>query len=140
VTADNPFGLQGSQIACIPCDPSYYSAGNLDAGQTLDYVVGQTPAAVILYSTSATHCNLTTDAQAESYRYVFTLIGKGSNSSAVTALQEAFNSPNKTVNIIPMSSVSPAGFTGGDTGGGTANSPNTGPYSFDIIRMGQLLT
>lgn len=131
MTADNPFGLQSSQIACIPCDPSFYSTGNLDAGETLDYVISQTPAAVILYSDSATHCNLTTDAQAESYSYIFTLVGR--NSSAVTALQQTFNSPNETVNIIPMSTINPA-LTGGD-GGGTGDSPNTGPYSLGVIRM-----
>jgi len=135
VTAQSPFGLQSSQIACIPCDPSYYSAGNLDAGETLDYVVSQTqtPAAVILYSNSATHCSLTTDAWVESYPYIFTLIGE--NSAAVTALQKTFNAPNKTVNIIPMSTINPTDYSGGDAGGGGGNSPNTGPYSLDIIRM-----
>ncbi|KAJ5149897.1 hypothetical protein N7448_001475 [Penicillium atrosanguineum] len=118
VTSVNPFGLQSSQIACIPCDPSFYS-GNLDAGQTLDYVIGQDPAAVILYSESATHCNLSTDGTAESFRYVFTLIGN--NSTAITALQETFNSPNKTVNIIAMATINPSGYTNStDTGGGTA--------------------
>ena len=124
--------MQSSQIACIPCDPSFYS-GNLDAGQTLDYVVGQDPAAVIFYSDSATHCNLSTDAAAESFGYVFTLIGY--NSTTITALQDTFNSPNKTVNIIAMSStINPSGYTGTtDPGGGTGNSPNTGSSSFDVI-------
>ncbi|KAJ5666131.1 uncharacterized protein N7477_008579 [Penicillium maclennaniae] len=123
VTSANPFGLQSSQIACIPCDPSFYT-GNLDAGQTLDYVVGQDPAAVILYSDSATHCNLSTDASAESFRYVFTLIGY--NSTTITALQETFNSPNKTVNIIAMSTINSTGYPGtADPGGGTGNGPNT---------------
>lgn len=129
--------MQSSQIACIPCDPSFYS-GNLDAGQTLDYVVGQGPAAVIFYSDSANHCNLSSDATAESFRYVFTLIGN--NSTTITALQDTFNSPNKTVNIIAMASTNPSGYIGStDSSGGSGNSPNTGPFSFDVICTGVVI-
>jgi hypothetical protein len=81
-------------------------------------------AAIILYSTSSTHCNLTTDDQTEAYRYIFTF----QNSTAVADLTQTLNgTPNKTVSIVPMSYQTTT--TVDTSASGTGDSPNTGRYS-----------
>lgn len=123
VSNSNSLGLQKTQIACIPCDSSYYS-GNLGVDWTVDTIVqaSSQPGAIVLYSSSASFCTISTDAPTEAYRNVFTVTDHGT----ATALQQALNSPNKTAHISPMSSFSTASLTGG--GGTAGDSPNTGMY------------
>ncbi|KAJ5176172.1 uncharacterized protein N7482_002049 [Penicillium canariense] len=123
VTATNSLDLNNREIACIPCDDSSVNyPGELGVDQTVQSVItaGQPPAAIILYSASATHCNLSTNDQAEAYRYIFTLTG----SRAVAALNQTLTTaPNRTVSIVPMSYPTA---TGVDTSpGGPGGSPNT---------------
>ncbi|KAJ5556308.1 hypothetical protein N7513_002160 [Penicillium frequentans] len=123
VVAEDSVGLNSSSIACIPCDSSDYP-GPFKADRTIDTVDSQStlPGAIILYSSSASHCNLTTDDIAESYRNIFTVI----NSRSSTLLQAAFGSNNTLAAIGSMS----APVTGVDTNTGTGtgtggDSPNT---------------
>jgi ABC-type spermidine/putrescine transport system permease subunit I len=81
----------------------------------------QPAAAIILYSTSATHCNLSTNDQAEAYRYIFTF----KDSTAVAALNQTLTTAaNKTATIVPMSY--PTTTTVDTSASGTGDSPNTG--------------
>ena len=75
VTATNSLGINSTIIACIPCDDSSADyPGELGVDQTVQGVItaAHPAAAIILYSASATHCNLTTNDQTEAYRYIFT--------------------------------------------------------------------
>ncbi|KAJ5642028.1 hypothetical protein N7490_006028 [Penicillium lividum] len=120
VVAQDSVGLNSSSIACIPCDSSDYP-GPFKADRTIDTVDSQStlPGAIILYSNSASHCNLTTDDTAENYRNIFTVI----NLRSSTILQDAFDSNNTTAT---MTSVI-AGIDGGTPTGTTTSgdSPNT---------------
>ncbi|KAJ5112365.1 Zinc finger RING-type [Penicillium argentinense] len=123
VTADNPFELHSSQIACISCDSADYS-GELGPGDTLNTVASQNQAAaILLYSSSASHCTLrvSSDDQLD-YRNIFTFNALRGGA----ALQKAFGTPtNNTASIVSMSF--PSGNTDGMTGGtsDSGDSPNT---------------
>ncbi|KAJ5655309.1 hypothetical protein N7507_007259, partial [Penicillium longicatenatum] len=125
VVAEDSVGLNSSSIACIPCDSADYP-GPFKADRTIDTVDSQStlPGAIILYSNSASHCNLTTDNTAENYRNIFTVI----SSRASTLLQDAFDSNNTFTAIgsmsAPLASVDSTGATGTGTGTG-GDSPNT---------------
>ncbi|KAJ5673767.1 hypothetical protein N7462_009206 [Penicillium macrosclerotiorum] len=124
VTATNSQDLSSSQIACIPCDSSDYP-GELDASQTVQSVISaeSPPAAIVLFSASENHCNLTRDASAENFRYIFTL--KQAHAAAVLN-QTLSTTSNKTYSIVPMSY--PVTTTTADTSsdtGGSGDSPNT---------------
>lgn len=112
--------MQSSQIACIPCDSSEY-AGNLGVDWTVSSVLQAPiqPAAIVLYSTSATHCTFSADGPLAPDLYVFTVTDHGTAS----ALQSTFQSSNQSAHISSMSSLntSSLGGTGTDT-------PNTGMY------------
>ncbi|KAJ5966228.1 hypothetical protein N7481_012942 [Penicillium waksmanii] len=115
---------QTPQIACVSCDPEDYT-GSLSVGQNLQYVIGQKFTAVVLYSASATHCNISSDAQVDDYRYVFTF---NSTDSGI-ALKKTLNGSNSngTASIVPMS-IPPGGGTGADVSGSgsdSGDSPNT---------------
>ncbi|KAJ5907455.1 Zinc finger RING-type [Penicillium taxi] len=131
VKADNSLGLSSTSIACIPCDASAYS-GPLTASDTLDYVVtSKHPAlAVILYSTSAIRCNLTTDNQTEAYQKIFTVIGARS----VSTLQRSLNS-TPTATIVSMSGVA-SGFDPTPTSrspGSSTQTSGSGPNTEAMI-------
>lgn len=119
VTNTNSLGVLSSQIACIPCDSAAY-AGNLGVDWTVETVVQgpRKPAAIILYSSSATHCTLSVDAATQAYLSVFTV----TDHDTAVALKQTFNSPNKSAHI-SMSSFSPNNLPDGGTPG---SSPNTG--------------
>ncbi|KAJ5915230.1 hypothetical protein N7454_011125 [Penicillium verhagenii] len=125
VVAEDSVDVNSTSIACIPCDSSDYP-GPFKADRTVDTVDSESnpPGAIILYSSSASHCNLTTDDVAESYSHIFTVI----NLQSSTVLQDVFESNNTTATITSMSSVM-SGVDTGSTGTGTqstsGNSPNT---------------
>lgn len=120
--AEDSIGLNSSSIACIPCDSSDYP-GPLKAANTIQTVDSSAnrPGAIILYSESATHCNFTSDAAAESYQYIFTV----TNSQTASNLQKAFDTSHSAATI----SMSAGGtFDPSSTGSGSTSgdSPNTG--------------
>lgn len=127
VTATNSLAINSTKIACIPCDDSSANyPGELGVDQTVQSVItaADPAAAIILYSTSSTHCNLTTNVQTEAYRYIFTF----RDPTAVANLTQTLSSaPNKTVSIIPMSYQTTT--TVDTSASSTGNSPNTGGYS-----------
>ncbi len=130
MTATNSLGINSTAIACIPCDDSSTDyPGELGVDQTVQGVItaAQPAAAIILYSASATHCNLTTNDQTEAYRYIFTF----TQSNAFAALNQTLvTAPNKTVSINPTMSTYTAATTPdpNSTNPGD-NSPNTGGHS-----------
>ncbi|KAL2834247.1 hypothetical protein BDW59DRAFT_137581 [Aspergillus cavernicola] len=121
VQAANSLSLQSTDIAFIPCDPDAYP-GNLDASATVHNVISQQqPAAVLLYSTTASHCNFTDDGN--SYHYIFTLL----HADIARTVETQLRSSNQTGSsyILPfMSSFAPINPNIPDGGGG-ADSPNT---------------
>lgn len=123
VTATNSLAVNSTEIACIPCDDSAANyPGELGVDQTVSSVItaAHPAAAIILYSTSSTHCNLSTDDSTEAYRYIFTF----KDSTAVAALNQTLTTaPNKTVSIVPMSYQSTG--TVDTSASGTGDSPNT---------------
>lgn len=133
MTATNSLGNHSTQIACIPCDDSSVNyPGELGVDQTVQSVITATqPAvAIILYSTSAAHCNLTTNDQAEAYRYIFTL----KDSTAVAALNQTLTTAaNKTATIVPMSYQTTS--TVDTSATGTGDSPNTGGLLLRLVLL-----
>lgn len=120
--AEDSIGLNSSSIACIPCDSSDYP-GPLKAANTIQTVDSSAnrPGAIILYSESATHCNFTSDAAAESYQYIFTV----TNSQTASNLQKAFDtSQSATISMSAGGTFDPSS-TGG-SGSTSGDSPNTG--------------
>jgi hypothetical protein len=134
VTATNSLGNHSTQIACIPCDDySVNYPGELGVDQTVQSVItaAQPAVAIILYSSSATHCNLTTDDQTEAYRYIFTF----KDSTAVSALNQTLTTTaNKTATIVPMSSYQPT-TTVDTSASGTGGSPNTGGLLIRLVLL-----
>ena len=129
VTATNSLGINSTTIACIPCDDSSADyPGELGVDQTVQGVItaAHPAAAIILYSASATHCNLTTNDQTEAYRYIFTF----TQSNGFAALNQTLvTAPNKTVSINPTMSTYTAATTADPGSTSTGDSPNTGGYS-----------
>ncbi|KAJ5172526.1 Zinc finger RING-type [Penicillium capsulatum] len=125
VIASDSRDLNHSQIACIPCDTEEYT-GELSVDQTVRLVLTaqQSPAAVLLYSTSSARCNFSADGPPESlYHNVLTF----TRSDAADALQRAFgDTQNTTTRSLTMSLVASGGSAGdGDGGGSSGDSPNT---------------
>lgn len=120
VTDDHPYAAQSSQIACISCDSADYP-GELTAANTLDTVISQKPAAVLLYSSEASHCTISSDATVEDYTNVFTF----NSPHGGAALQKALDSASSTISIVSMSF--PTNTGGADTGAtsDSGGSPNT---------------
>ncbi|RDW90618.1 uncharacterized protein DSM5745_02393 [Aspergillus mulundensis] len=121
VGPSNSLSLQSSDIAFISCDPAAYT-GNLDADATLSNVLIRGPEAVLLYSTSASHCNYTNDQS--DYRFVFTLL----NSETAREVERQLASGNQTgsTSIVgDMSTFGPASIPSDNGGGGGGDSPNT---------------
>ncbi|KAL4947187.1 hypothetical protein BDW69DRAFT_178910 [Aspergillus filifer] len=121
VGPSNSRDLSDSDIAFISCDPAVYT-GNLDASYTVNDVLESNQAkAVILYSTSASHCNYTNDPVG--YEYLFTLLNAGTARHIEDQLQ---GSTNGSSYIVPeMASFPPTGTIGDSDGGGSTDSPNT---------------
>ncbi|KAL3467084.1 hypothetical protein BJX64DRAFT_190320 [Aspergillus heterothallicus] len=111
-----------SSIAFISCDSSAYP-GNLDATDTLNNLISsqQKPLAVVLYSTSASHCNYTDDRNID-YDDIFTSL----NANTARDIETQLGSTDKSgVSYIVPNMTSYAGpITTADGGGGT-DSPNT---------------
>ncbi|KAI9375340.1 hypothetical protein BJX61DRAFT_539898 [Aspergillus egyptiacus] len=125
VPVANSLSLQESDIAFISCDPDDYP-GNLDASATVAHVLNspQKPAAVVLYSTTLSHCNYTDDGSG--YSYIFTSLSADSASYVETQLRSS-NRPGLSYILADMESY--LGFTGNTgtdvDGGGGGRSPNT---------------
>ncbi|KAJ5569811.1 uncharacterized protein N7459_009241 [Penicillium hispanicum] len=120
VSLADSLDLNGSQIACIPCDSSDYP-GPWGVDQAVENVVSAhtTPAAVLLYSLSAAHCNLTSDDPTENYSNVFTLLGLRVENSLGHILDSANHSINANMSIVTATS------TNTSDPGGAGDSPNT---------------
>lgn len=122
-TVESPFTQSGesSRIACVSCDSADYP-GELSAGDTLGTVIAHRFAAVILYSTSASHCALSSDAQVEDYQNVFTF----NSPHGGATLQKALGGANQTVSIVSMSAYPPdAGTSASTSSNDSGDSPNT---------------
>ncbi|KAL4749295.1 hypothetical protein BDW72DRAFT_214177 [Aspergillus terricola var. indicus] len=122
VGPSNSLSLQSSDIAFISCDRAAYT-GNLDADATLNNVLSRDPEAVLLYSTTVSHCNYTNDQS--DYRYIFTLLS-ASTAKAIETQLAAGNQTGSTSLVPDMSTFGPANIPGDNDGGGTGgDSPNT---------------
>lgn len=122
VGPSNSLSLQSSDIAFISCDRTAYT-GNLDADATLNNVLSRDPEAVLLYSTTVSHCNYTNDQS--NYRYIFTLLS-ASTAKAIESQLAAGNQTGSTSLVPDMSTFGPANIPGDNDGGGTGgDSPNT---------------
>lgn len=121
--------LSDSSIACIPCDSEDYP-GPLKAADTIDNVdsLDDSPGAIILYSASATHCNFSTDAAADSYQNIFTVL----NLNTSTDLQNTFGSTSTSATISSMSSMATGVSNDPGSSPGSGGGPNTG-MCFNII-------
>ncbi|KAL2872515.1 uncharacterized protein BJX67DRAFT_10406 [Aspergillus lucknowensis] len=121
VLAGNSLSLQDSDIAFISCDPSAYP-GNLGASDAVNTVLNspQKPSAVLLYSTTASHCNYTNDGNND-FDNIFTSL----NADTARSVEAQLRSTNRTGSsyIVPDMSFSPTGPSIPDGGG--ADSPNT---------------
>ncbi|KAI9924952.1 hypothetical protein MW887_006359 [Aspergillus wentii] len=127
VDASNALSLTTSDIALISCDSSAYH-GELDASATVANVLTsqQKASAVLLYSSTATHCNFTAnDDNVRQYNNVFTLVSP----QTADTLKDQLNSEDhdRSASIVAeMYSPTPAqGGSGGGTDSGS-DSPNTG--------------
>ncbi|KAL4975838.1 hypothetical protein BDW66DRAFT_62648 [Aspergillus desertorum] len=122
VGPSNSLSLQSSDIAFISCDPAAY-IGNLDADATLDNVLSRGPEAVLLYSTTVSHCNYTNDQS--DYQYIFTLLSARTARAIETQLA-AGNQTGSTSIVPDMSTFGSANISGDSNGaGGGGDSPNT---------------
>ncbi|KAJ6172052.1 hypothetical protein N7470_001119 [Penicillium chermesinum] len=118
VVATDSLGLSSSSIACVPCDPSDYP-GPLKVDNTVQNILVShpPPAAIVLYSSSSSHCNISANSTAEGFANIFTV----TSLHASFALQALFQSTNPAVTIDEMS-VPNAGVDPTSSGG---SSPNT---------------
>ncbi|KAJ5143689.1 uncharacterized protein N7515_002476 [Penicillium bovifimosum] len=115
--------LKDTEIAFISCDQDDYNEGYLGVGQTIEYVTLAHPAAVILYSKSATHCNFTSDAQtADRFPNIFTFQRRGGYSALRRALDQS-NPFSPFISIVSMSLVT--GGTDTEDTGASGDNPNT---------------
>lgn len=139
VDATNSLSQRGGDIAVISCDNSAYP-GELDASETVSNVLTapQSPSAILLYSTTARHCNYTPDDNTGPFRNIFTLLNHHSAQTIKTQLTSEHHNPSAHI----MSFVTPTGphptgsaggaggaaggGGGGDGVGGITNNPNTG--------------
>ena len=135
VTATNSLAINTTDIAVIPCDDSAANyPGELGVDQTVQSAItaANRPAAIILYSTSATHCNLTTDDTTEAYRFILTF----RDLHGIDISQLLKNSSDNQVTIQPdmaslTTSASPV--DGSSNGTGPSNGPNTGKAAFPLV-------
>ncbi|EAW13845.1 putative RING finger domain protein [Aspergillus clavatus NRRL 1] len=123
VNAQNSLQLNTGDIAFVSCDPSVYP-GNLDASATVTNLLTaqDKAAAVLLYSTSASHCNYTVnDGAAGQYPNVFTLL----DSAFATTLNFQPSPLNGDQPISIVYNMSFVGTVNPPTSDGPADSPNT---------------
>ncbi|KAL4910355.1 hypothetical protein BDW74DRAFT_144938 [Aspergillus multicolor] len=121
VEPSNSLSLQSSDIAFISCDPTAYT-GNLDADATLSNALTRNPEAVLLYSTSASHCNYTNDQS--DYRFIFTLLS-ADTARAIERQLASGNQTGSTSIVGDMSTFGTASIPSDNGGGGGGDSPNT---------------
>jgi hypothetical protein len=126
VRVTNPLLLRDSDIAFVPCDATAYP-GNLDASETVNSILTsqQKPAAVLLYSTTASHCNYTDDRNSD-YAYLFTSLD--ANGARTIDAQLASTNRTGSSHILPNMSFAPTGPSMSDPNGPGTDSPNTGMY------------
>ncbi|KAL4943195.1 hypothetical protein BDV06DRAFT_234907 [Aspergillus oleicola] len=121
VGPSNSLSLSNSDIAFISCDSTAYT-GNLDADATVKNVLESNKAsAVLLYSTTATHCNYTDDPVG--YYYIFTVLNAGTARYIEEQLRG--NTTGSSYIVPEMASFAPTGTIGDSDGGGSTDSPNT---------------
>ncbi|KAL5365191.1 hypothetical protein BJX96DRAFT_179617 [Aspergillus floccosus] len=127
VDAANSLAVQSGDIAFISCDPSAYP-GNLDASETVANVITsqQQPAAVLLYSTQANHCNYSAnEVSAHNYANVFTVLTPNASHSLQAVLDSASASSGSTSIVADMSfPIQNVPMDNGDSGN-AGNNPNT---------------
>ncbi|KAL3490529.1 hypothetical protein BJX62DRAFT_137696 [Aspergillus germanicus] len=122
VSVTNSQPLQNSSIAFVSCDRSAYP-GNLHESETLNNILTSQPKplAVVLYSTSASHCNYTDDPITD-YDDIFTLLDADTARDIEARLGLADHSG--TSSIVPNMATYQGPIPTADGGGGT-DSPNT---------------
>ncbi|KAL3447334.1 hypothetical protein BJX65DRAFT_94726 [Aspergillus insuetus] len=122
VSVTNSQPLQNSSIAFVSCDRSAYP-GNLHESETLNHILTSEPKplAVVLYSTSASHCNYTDDPNTD-YADIFTLLNADTARDIEAKLGLADHSG--TSSIVPNMATYQGPIPTPDGGGGT-DSPNT---------------
>ncbi|KAL3470164.1 hypothetical protein BJX99DRAFT_56453 [Aspergillus californicus] len=121
VQAANLLSLQSTDIAFVSCDPDAYP-GNLDASATVNGILNsqQRPAAVLLYSTIAQHCNYTNDR--DDYAYIFTSLSPYIAETVEAQLRSG--SQTGSSSILPVMTSFGINPTMPD-GDGSTDSPNT---------------
>jgi hypothetical protein len=125
VSVTNSQPLQNSSIAFVSCDRSAYP-GNLHESETLNNILTSQPKplAVVLYSTSASHCNYTDDPITD-YDDIFTLLDADTARDIEARLGLADHSGASS--IVPNMATYQGPIPTADGGGGT-DSPNTGMH------------
>ncbi|KAL4927694.1 RING-H2 finger protein [Aspergillus undulatus] len=124
VGPSNSLSLPAGDIAFISCDSTAYT-GNLDADATVKNVFDSNKvSAVLLYSTTSSHCNYTNDHNVDDY--LFTLLNAGTARDIEEQLQRnAANTTGSSFIVPDMASFAPTGQIGESGGGGGTDSPNT---------------
>ncbi|KAJ5787123.1 hypothetical protein N7457_002113 [Penicillium paradoxum] len=128
VIPGNSLDLKDTEIAFISCDQDDYSGGYLGVSETIEYVTSthsaaaHLPAAVVLYSKTAAHCNLSADVTSTArYPDIFTFQRWHSYHALLRALREE----RLTISIVSKSAMNGVPTDAGGTGGGSGDSPNT---------------
>lgn len=126
VGAYNSLGLSTGDIAFVSCDTSLYP-GNLDASATVSNLLTaqEKASAVLLYSTSASHCNYTVNNDAAGlYTNVFTLL----NPAFAESLSVQLSKQNGNGSLSIVYNMSFVGTVTPSTPDGSTDSPNTGAF------------
>ncbi|KAH1397508.1 hypothetical protein KXX31_001187 [Aspergillus fumigatus] len=121
--AYNSLSLSTGDIAFVSCDTSQYP-GNLDASATVSNLLTaqEKASAVLLYSTSASHCNYTvTNDAAAQYTNVFTLL----NPAFAESLRVQLSRQNGNGSLSIVYNMSFVGTVTPSTQDGSTDSPNT---------------
>ncbi|KAI9732595.1 MAG: hypothetical protein M1834_003931 [Cirrosporium novae-zelandiae] len=125
VTASNADSVNSADIAYISCDDSAYT-GMLQVGDAVNMAAQNSPTAILLYSTSSSHCSI--QGSTGSYSIFYTMIDAGASEALASAL-DASNNTNSDATSSIMLDPSLASVSGSSQSSSTSSTQQGGTES-----------
>ncbi|KAI9847034.1 MAG: hypothetical protein M1838_001074 [Thelocarpon superellum] len=133
ITPQDVSGLTEGDIAYLSCENSTFGSGDMNTFSFFKTVVGQTPAAIVLYSVDADHCNFTTTGPPDSQPIVYTMAGANYSMRLENALKSTVSTNGEA--MISNSSAMPFTVNANGTANGNASSNVLGPSPTTAVAM-----
>ncbi|KAF1352388.1 hypothetical protein BDV97DRAFT_397419 [Delphinella strobiligena] len=131
VTTSNYLNLTSHRIAYMSCDPGDYDGGQIPASDLFDTALAVNVTAILLYSTTADSCNLTSEGS--SYPFIYSM----TNTTAAAELLHRINSASTEYPLLGLITYADtnASSSGSNTASGSSSDNGIGASPTTAVAM-----